>query len=178
MLANVASFLRFFETVHARTVRDVGALPANSQAWKPPASATGEAAWGIGEVVDHICQARAYFVGAFCGRGWRFPESTGVVAIDRATWVPALQASFAAVQGHLIAAEDAWLSRRVTTTTGEGQLAGWRVLMLMVEHEIHHRSQIDTYAGLQGWPVPDLFNLSYEQLAELDRQVATTQGHA
>jgi hypothetical protein len=25
--------------------------------------------------------------------------------------------------------------------------------MMMIEHEVHHRSQIDAYAGLNGWPV-------------------------
>ena len=30
---------------------------------------------------------------------------------------------------------------------------------------MHHRSQIDTYAGLQGWPVPDIFDRSAESVA-------------
>jgi uncharacterized damage-inducible protein DinB len=30
-----------------------------------------------------------------------------------------------------------------------GSLSGWRILMMMLEHEVHHRSQIDTYAGLR-----------------------------
>ena len=33
----------------------------------------------------------------------------------------------------------------------DGELSGWRVLLLMMEHDIHHRSQIDTYAGINGW---------------------------
>ena len=32
--------------------------------------------------------------------------------------------------------------------------------MMMIENEVHHRSQIDAYAGLEGWPVPDIFNRS------------------
>jgi hypothetical protein len=39
--------------------------------------------------------------------------------------------------------------------------------MMMLEHEIHHRSQVDTYAGLQGWPVPDIFERSAETIAAL-----------
>ncbi|KKL69470.1 hypothetical protein LCGC14_2114660, partial [marine sediment metagenome] len=46
----------------------------------------------------------------------------------------------------------------------DGSLSGWRLLMMMLEHEIHHRSQIDTYAGLQGWPVPDIYGRSAEQV--------------
>ena len=27
---------------------------------------------------------------------------------------------------------------------------------MLVEHEVHHRSQFDTYAGLNGWSPPDI----------------------
>jgi hypothetical protein len=39
--------------------------------------------------------------------------------------------------------------------------------MMNVEHEVHHRSQIDSYAGLEGWPVPDIFGRSWESIAAL-----------
>jgi uncharacterized damage-inducible protein DinB len=56
-----------------------------------------------------------------------------------------------------------------------GSLSGWRILMMMLEHEVHHRSQIDTYAGLQGWPVPDIFERSAEDIAA--RQSAQRARH-
>ena len=48
----------------------------------------------------------------------------------------------------------------------EATLPGWRVLLMMMEHDIHHRSQIDTYAGTQGWPVPDIFGRPWAQIWE------------
>jgi len=61
-----------------------------------------------------------------------------------------------------------WLTRRIEMIDTPGQsLAGWRLLMMMLEHEVHHRSQIDTYAGLQGWPVPDIFGRSAESIDAL-----------
>jgi uncharacterized damage-inducible protein DinB len=39
--------------------------------------------------------------------------------------------------------------------------------MMMLEHEVHHRSQIDTYAGLLGWPVPQIFERTYESISAL-----------
>jgi hypothetical protein len=39
--------------------------------------------------------------------------------------------------------------------------------MMMLEHEVHHRSQIDSYAGLEGWPVPDIFGRSAESIDAL-----------
>ena len=45
----------------------------------------------------------------------------------------------------------------------------------MVEHDIYHRSQIDTYAGLNGWDVPDIYGRSAEQV--LARQDAQRSAH-
>jgi len=43
---------------------------------------------------------------------------------------------------------------------------------------VHHRSQIDTYAGLQGWPVPDIFGRSAESINALqDAQRAKLAAH-
>ena len=52
-------------------------------------------------------------------------------------------------------------------------LSGWRILMMMTEHEVHHRSQIDAYAGLQGWPVPDIFDRSAESVAARESEQRT-----
>jgi len=61
-----------------------------------------------------------------------------------------------------------WLTRRIEMIDTPGQsLAGWRLLMMMLEHEVHHRSQIDAYAGLQGWPVPEHLRRSAESIDAL-----------
>ncbi|MQG30635.1 MAG: hypothetical protein FI724_00555, partial [SAR202 cluster bacterium] len=45
------------------------------------------------------------------------------------------------------------------------------ILMMLLEHEVHHRSQIDTYAGLEGWDVPQIYDRTREQIDELqDKQ--------
>ena len=36
MITDIASYLRFFDTVRRRTDRDVAALPAEAAAWRPP----------------------------------------------------------------------------------------------------------------------------------------------
>jgi uncharacterized damage-inducible protein DinB len=60
-----------------------------------------------------------------------------------------------------------WLTRKIEMIDTPDSLSGWRILMMMLEHEVHHRSQIDTYAGLQGWPVPDIFGRSAEAISAL-----------
>jgi len=62
-----------------------------------------------------------------------------------------------------------WFSRerRVDMIDSEATLPGWRLLLMMMEHDIHHRSQIDTYAGLNGWDVPQIYNRSAETIGTL-----------
>jgi uncharacterized damage-inducible protein DinB len=38
---------------------------------------------------------------------------------------------------------------------------------MMAEHEVHHRSQIMTYAGLNRWPVAQIFDRTYEEVVRL-----------
>jgi uncharacterized damage-inducible protein DinB len=166
MITDIASYVRFFESVRRRTERDVAALPPAAAAWRPPA-AEGTAGWSIGQIVGHIGGARLYFASAYRGEGWiSSPEELDPE--DQPTWVPWLQTSAARFAARLKDTPDEWLTRRIETIDTPGAaLSGWRILMMMIEHEVHHRAQIDAYAGLQGWPVPDIFNRSAETIDAL-----------
>jgi uncharacterized damage-inducible protein DinB len=96
--------------------------------------------------------------------------------IDRAsqrTWVPWLEASAGRFVTLLRETPAEWLSRRIEMIDTPGTLPGWRLLMMMLEHEVHHRSQIDTYAGLQGWQVPQIFERTFESIAKLQPEQRT-----
>jgi len=163
VISDIASYLRFFDSVRRRTERDVGALPPEAAAWRP-AAVGGQAGWSIGDIVGHIGGSRLYFASAYRGEGW----ITSPPEIDRAdqrTWLPWLQSSAERFAALLRDTPDAWLARRIEMIDTPGSLSGARLLMMMLEHEVHHRSQIDTYAGLQGWPVPDIFERSAETIA-------------
>ena len=163
MITDIASYLRFFASVGRRTERDVAALPPAAAAWRPP-SAGETAGWNIGQIVGHIGGARLYFASAYRGEGW-LSSPAELDPDDQRTWVPWLQTSAARFAARLKDTPDAWLTRRIETIDTPGMaLSGWRLLMMMIEHEVHHRSQIDTYAGLQGWPVPDIFDRSAEAI--------------
>jgi uncharacterized damage-inducible protein DinB len=165
MITDIAAYLRFFDSVRRRTERDVAALPPGAAGWRPPVGA-GEAGWSIGEIVAHICGGRGYFASAYRGEGWILPPSEMDHA-DQRTWLPALQASAERYVARLRDTPREWLERRIEMIDNPGALSGWRILMMMLEHEVHHRSQIDTYAGLQGWPVPDIFERSAETIRAL-----------
>jgi uncharacterized damage-inducible protein DinB len=164
MITDIAAYLRFFDSVRRRTERDVAALPPEAAAWRPPA--TGETTgWTIGDIVAHISGARLYFASAYRGEGW-IAANPEIDRNDQRTWLPSLQSSAGRFAELLTDTPSEWLTRRIEMIDTSGSLSGWRILMMMVEHEVHHRSQIDTYAGLQGWPVPDIFGRSAEAVAD------------
>jgi len=168
MITDVESYLRFFDSVRRRTERDVAALPPAAASWRPPA-ADGEGGWGIGELVAHIGASRLYFASAYRGEGWVF-STPDIDRADQRTWLPWLRSSAERFAAQLRETPPEWLTRRIDMIDTPGTLPGWRLLMMMLEHEIHHRSQIDTYAGLQGWNVPQIFDRSFESVNALQEE--------
>jgi len=164
MITTIADFLRYFDAVHRRAIRDVGALPPAADGWAPGAGA-GEGAWSINTLVGHMAGSRLYFASAYRGEGWISPRPPDVSS--RALWLPALDESARQLHAALQGTPDAWLQRKVQMIDTGGALSGWRVLMMMLEHDVHHRSQIDTYAGINGWDVPDIYGRSAETIVGL-----------
>jgi uncharacterized damage-inducible protein DinB len=166
MITDIASYLRFFDGLRRRTERDVAALPPAAAAWRPPAI-DGEIGWSIGRIVGHIGAARLYFASAYRNEGWLWAKPE-IDPDDQRSWLPWLETSAARFSALLQGTPEEWLTRRIDTIDTPGRaLSGWRLLMMMLEHEVHHRSQIDTYAGLQGWAVPDIFGRSAESIDAL-----------
>jgi uncharacterized damage-inducible protein DinB len=170
MIESIQAFLAYFDAVNRRALRDIGALPPEADGWKP-ATGEGEAAWSINELVGHMAMSRLYFASAYRGEGWTFPPAPDVSSRDR--WEPSLAESARELHRLLEGTADAGLRRKVQMIDTPRSLSGWRVLMMMVEHDIYHRSQIDTYAGLNGWEVPQIYGRSAEQIAALQEAEGT-----
>ena len=173
MFKDIETFLRYFEGVNKRAMRDIAALPPEADGWKPQ-TGEGEKAWGINTLVGHMCGSRLYFASAYSGQGWISPEPPDVSSREK--WVPALQASFEEFRAKLAATPPEWLERRVDMIDTEATLPGWRLLLMMLEHDIHHRSQIDTYAGINGRDVPQIYNRSAETIGGLQAEQRAKHG--
>jgi len=164
VITSIESFLRYFGGVNRRAVRDIASLPAEAEQWTPPASASGERGWTIAQLVAHMAASRLFFVAAYRGEGWRAEPWPG--ACDtREQWRDALDESARLMAERLSGTPDEWLTRRLPGMDGgEQMLSGWRVLMMGTEHDVHHRSQIDTYAGIAGWQVQQIFGRRAEDV--------------
>ena len=169
MINDPEAFLHYFRSVHRRTLRDIEALPPPAATWEP-SRGEGEKGWGIAQVVHHIAESRIYFASAYTGKGWRYdwrPTSTK----KQSDWVGALEASAVEFQKQISGTPAEWMNRRIKMIDTDGTLSGWRIMMMLLEHEVHHRSQIDTYAGLEGWDVPQIYGRTREQIDDLqDKQ--------
>lgn len=164
MITSVSAFLRYFEGVNRRAMRDIAALPPEADGWTP-ATGEGEKAWSINKLIGHMAGSRLYFVSAYSGNGWISPAPPDISSREK--WLPALESSHAEFSARLEGTPDSWLERRIDMIDSEATLPGWRLLLMMMEHEIHHRSQIDTYAGMNGWDVPQIYNRSAETIGSL-----------
>ncbi|MGH2725504.1 MAG: DinB family protein, partial [Actinomycetota bacterium] len=93
--------------------------------------------------------------------GWvwdTWPDELGT----RETWARALEASMEDTHARL-GGNSERLNAKVEQIDNPGRtVSGWRVLMMMAEHEIAHRAQIGAYAGLNGWPVAQIFDRTNE----------------
>ncbi len=167
MLTSIDAFLRYFDAVNRRAMRDIAALPPEADGWTPT-TGEGERAWSINKLVGHMAGSRLYFASAYRGEGWISPAPPDVSSRDR--WLPALAGSAGEFRRRLEGTPAEWLERKVQMIDSEGGLSGWRVLMMMLEHDIHHRSQVDTYAGANGWDVPQIYNRAAETIGALQEQ--------
>lgn len=164
MIRSIREFLNYFDAVNRRAMRDIAALPPEADGWAPPAG-EGENAWDINTLVGHMAGSRLYFANAYAGKGWISPPPPDTSSRD--LWVPALERSAAELRSFLEDTPDHWLNRKVSMIDTEGSLSGWRILMMLIEHDVHHRSQIDTYARMNGWDVPQIFGRRAEQISAL-----------
>ena len=179
MISTIAGFLTYFDAVNRRAMRDIAALPAEADGWAPSAldgahAAEGENAWSINVLIGHMAGSRLYFASAYRGAGWISPLPPDVSR--RELWVTALDESSRQFHAALEGTPDEWLRRKVAMIDTDAALSGWRVLMMMAEHDIHHRSQIDTYAGINGWDVPDIYGRSAETIVSLQDSERANRG--
>src|SRR3972149_4603918 len=92
MITDIESFLRYFDAVHRRTVRDIDALPP--------------AAGGPLAPAPRLLAPRASR-----GEGWYFGDPLRAVN-SQADWVPCLEEAAAEFRGRLEGTPAEWLARR------------------------------------------------------------------
>jgi len=158
MLTSTSAFIQYFGRVRARTMSIVDAIPPEKTDWSPRA---GE--YTCGDLVRHLASVETMDVEAALGHGWRYPGHERSLGESHAAARAYLQESHARLMERLRTLPDAELATRRSDLEGR-PVAVWRILMAMVEHEIHHRSQLAAYLAELGVQPPQLFGVMVEAL--------------
>jgi uncharacterized damage-inducible protein DinB len=168
MIATVAGFVDYFGGVRRRTREFFSAIPAGHVDWVPR---PGE--YSCGDIVRHVAAAEAMFVGAVVDGHWRYAGHIRAVAPTLTAALAHLDAGHVEASARLRGLADSALQQtRPSLEPGARAVHTWRLLLAMVEHEVHHRSQLASYLTLMGVEAPDIFGLGVEDVERLTAHAA------
>ena len=157
MIHSVGEFVKYFEGVRRRTVTAVDRVTPALAAFRPKPDE-----WTCGEIVRHLTGAERFFVTKVVEDRFSTDLDLGQAEsweITRAR----LDEAHASEMARLRAVSDARLHEKVADLEG-GQVSAWRFLMAMVEHEVHHRSQLDCWLAAAGTAPPQLYGYRMEDV--------------
>ena len=157
----VGPFLDYFEGIRARTRRAVLHIPADRLEWTPTPGK-----WTFGDLVRHLGAIERWM---FTENAMRRPSRYPGHGRDLANGYDAVIAYFDAMHAESLAllrtlTQDD-LRQRCTTPAGS-EIAVWKWLRAMVEHEVHHRGQIHLMLGMIGVQAVPMFGLTEEEVRE------------
>lgn len=159
MITSVAEFVRYFEGVRRRTLATVARVTPEALGWAPrPAEFT------CGDVIRHLAGAERFFVTKVLEDRFTDDLDPGP-PLGRAETLERLEAVHRRERERLAAMDDARLALPLADLDG-GRVKAWRFLMAMAEHEVHHRSQLDSYLSQLGIEPPQLYGYRMEAVLE------------
>lgn len=165
LIESSESFLEYFEGIRARTRRAVLAIPPDRIEWS---LAPGK--WSFGDIVRHIATTERYmFTENAMLRPSRYPGHGRELADGHEAVVALLDQLHQESVALLSTLTPAHLKQRCTTPAGS-QIAVWKWLRAMIEHEVHHRGQLHLMLSLAGTTPAPLFGLTEEEVHERSRR--------
>jgi Uncharacterized protein conserved in bacteria len=157
VIRSVADFIRYFEGVRRRTWTVVDRLTPALAAWRPrPDEFTG------GAIVRHLAGAERFFVTRVVDDRWTDDLEPGP-ELDLPATRARLERAHREEMARLATVPDVRLEATITDLEGHPTRV-WRFLMAMVEHEVHHRSQLDSWLAAAGAEPPQLYRYRMEDV--------------
>jgi uncharacterized damage-inducible protein DinB len=148
--------VKYVVNVQARTYEALERLEDGHLGWRP---APGE--YSLAELALHIVAARRMNLGAIEGGTLRYPGHEPPPGLTAARLRERCLRSGKKTVAVLASAD---LERVIDNLAGDPFPAWRRVLGGLVEHEVHHRSQLCSYLAALGVEPPPLFGLRVEEL--------------
>jgi uncharacterized damage-inducible protein DinB len=163
VIGSMREFTEYFDGVRRRTVGFLRMIPPDMIDWTPKA---GE--YSCGDIVRHVATTETMFTGVVTDGVWRYDGHAPELARTLDETLALLDARHTAAMRALARTDDAALATlQPALEPGGRPIRGWRVLMAMCEHEVHHRSQLASYLTQMGVDAPDIFGLGVEDVERL-----------
>lgn len=144
--------------VHGRTYEAAERVPEELVAWRPR---PGE--FTAGELLLHIANARLMNLGIITGAGVHYGGHVLAPRQGRDWLLQRLLRTSKKTIATLVQADLAMMV--LTVSGGTTAVPAWLpVLGGLIEHEVHHRSQLCEYLGMVGITPPPLYGLHAEDL--------------
>jgi len=162
MIQSINRFIDYFEGIRRRTLHFIDAIPADRIDWFPR---DGE--FSFGDLIRHLAASEDMFVGALVNGKWRYIGHKKIKEKqERDVSITFLKSTHQEAMKRLATLSDSALNESRLSLTGQ-EVKIWRLLMAMVEHEIHHRSQIAMYLTLIKIKPPHIYGLGVEDVIAL-----------
>jgi uncharacterized damage-inducible protein DinB len=158
MIERVNGFISYFASVRRRTLNYCRSIPPAQVDWAPRLDELS-----LGDLVRHIAAAEQMFTSVAVSGRWIYSGHERERGASYEAAMAHLGATHAACTTALATLDDAALQHERTTLDGR-PVELWRVLMLMVEHEVHHRSQIASHLAQLGVAPPQIYGVSLEEV--------------
>jgi uncharacterized damage-inducible protein DinB len=158
MIQRVYSFIAYWESIRQRTLNYVRVVPADSLDWSP-----GSGEFTCRDLICHIAAAEQMFVGAAVQGRWKYADDSNRSNDNLDQLLAYLDAEHMEARSYLQIMNDSALYEPQPTLDGP-PVRAWRLLMAMVEHEIHHRGQLAMYLALMGAHPPQIYGMGVEDM--------------
>ena len=158
-IPSAEAFLAYFEKVRERTLRVAGCIPRDQLEWSYRAGK-----FSFGDILRHLGAIERYmFAENALLRPSRYPGhgrelADGYDAVF--AYLYRMHAEAVAIFAGLTPSD----LQRKCVTPGGAELAVWKWLRSMVEHEVHHRGQLYVYLSMLGLEGPPLYGLTSEEV--------------
>lgn len=158
-IRTIQPFLQYFGNVRERTMRVARCVPEDKIDWS---YAPGK--FTLGDLLRHIAVTERYlFAENITGHGSRYTSHGKELADGRDNILAFMELLHAESMEIFSKLSDADLQSKCRNVGGM-DMAVWKWLRAMTEHEIHHRGQIYLYLGILGVPTPPLYGLTSDEV--------------
>ncbi|MBN9493907.1 DinB family protein [bacterium] len=148
--------IEYVARVHERTRDAISAIPSDLLTWRPR-----EGEFSMAELAVHIANARVWNARLVTGDGTA--RYAGHDATGHATTASLLELADSTSQHAIALITAADFDAMIPSSMGE--IEAWRRVMGgLIEHEVHHRSQLCALLSQNGIQPPALYGLFEEQL--------------